>query len=218
MGDARIRRETRHGPLHRLIDLGFRRFQNSGVSAGSRHDVTALLRAWSEGDCDAADRFMPLLYAQLRRCAAGHLRREPRHHTLQPTGLLHEAYLRLIDQRHVSWQNRAQFLAVASRMMRRILVDYSRRRRMEKRSGRWLQVGLDEQEVLAPSPDMDVLALNDLLSRLAEFDRRKSRVLELRYFGGMSREEIAHVLQVSPATVDREWRSARAWLYSQLKA
>ena len=182
-----------------------------------RRDVTGLLRAWADGDTAAADKFIPLIYQQLRRRAAAYLRRERPDHTLQPTALVHETFVRLVDQRQVAWQNRAQFLAIASQMMRRILVDHARRRGMAKRSGRWFQVDLNDQIDPASEKDVNILALNDLLTRLAEFDSRKSRVVELRYFGGLSLEETAHVLEVSPATVDREWRAARAWLYSQLK-
>jgi RNA polymerase sigma-70 factor (ECF subfamily) len=187
------------------------------VPEPSRRHVTGLLRAWADGDIEAADRFIPLLYQQLRQRAAAYLRRERPDHTLQPTALVHEAFMRLVDQRQVAWQNRAQFLALASQMMRRILVDHARRRRMAKRSGCWVEVELGDKALPATERDVNILALNDLLTRLEEFDSRKSRVVELRYFGGLSLQETAHVLQVSPATVDREWRAARAWLYSQLK-
>jgi len=179
-------------------------------------DTTALLRAWSAGDQAAGERLMPLLYQHLRRRAAAYLRQERPNHTLQPTALVHEVYLRLVDQPRVVWQNRAQFFGVASQMMRRILVDHARRRKMDKRSGRWMRVSLTDQQVAAPDPGFDVLLLDMLLERLAAFDPRKSRVVELRYFGGLSLEETAHVLEVSPATIDREWRAARAWLHAQL--
>jgi RNA polymerase sigma-70 factor (ECF subfamily) len=179
--------------------------------------VTALLQAWGKGDDAAGDRLMPLLYAQLRRRAALYLRRERPDHTLQPTALVHEAYLRLIDQRRVAWQNRVHFLAMASQMMRRILVDHARRRRMGKRSGRWMQVELEDLILPSHSNNVDVLALDELLNRLAEFDARKSRIVELRYFGGLSLDETAHALGVSATTIDRDWRAARAWLYRQLK-
>jgi RNA polymerase sigma-70 factor, ECF subfamily len=144
------------------------------------------------------------------------MRGERRGHTLQPTALVHEAYLRLADQQHVVWQNRAQFFGLASQMMRRILVDHARRRNMHKRSGQWLRVALDDRVLPGPATDFDVLALDDLLLRLAAFDARKSRVLELRYFGGLSLEETADVLEIAPRTVEREWRAARAWLHSKL--
>jgi RNA polymerase sigma factor (TIGR02999 family) len=179
-------------------------------------DVTTLLRAWTAGQPGAADRLVPVIYQQLRRRAAAYLRAERRDHTLQPTALVHEAYLRLVDQQHVVWQNRAQFFGMASQMMRRILVDHARRRKMHKRSGRWIQVSLDDCALPGPAADFDVLALDELLVRLAAFDARKSRIVELRYFGGLSLEETACVLDIAPRTVEREWRAARAWLHSQL--
>jgi RNA polymerase sigma factor (TIGR02999 family) len=179
-------------------------------------DVTTLLRAWTAGQPGAADRLVPVIYQQLRRRAAAYLRAERRDHTLQPTALVHEAYLRLVDQQHVVWQNRAQFFGMASQMMRRILVDHARRRKMHKRSGRWIQVALDDCALPGPAADFDVLALDELLVRLAAFDARKSRIVELRYFGGLSLEETACVLDIAPRTVEREWRAARAWLHSQL--
>ena len=186
------------------------------VQGESGIDVTALLRAWGAGDPAAGERLVPLVYQDLRRRAAAYLRQERPNHTLQATALVHEAYLRLVDQRGVVWQNRAQFFGVASQMMRRILVDHARRRKMDKRSGRWMRVSLSDQRVTSPDPGFDVLMLDTLLDRLAAFDARKSRVVELRYFGGLSLEETARVLDVSPATVDREWRAARAWLHTQL--
>lgn len=179
-------------------------------------EVTALLRAWAAGQPGAADRLVPVIYQQLRRRAAAYLRAERRDHTLQPTALVHEAYLRLVDQQHVVWRNRAQFFGMASQMMRRILVDHARRRKMHKRSGRWIQVALDDCALPGPAADFDVLALDELLVRLAAFDARKSRIVELRYFGGLSLEETASVLDIAPRTVEREWRAARAWLHSQL--
>ncbi len=143
-------------------------------------EVTALLRAWADGQPGAADRLVPVIYQQLRRRAAAYLRAERRDHTLQPTALVNEAYLRLVDQRHVDWQNRAQFFGLASQMMRRILVDHARRRNMHKRSGQWLRVSLADDAQPGPAADFDVLALDELLLRLATFDARKSRVVELR--------------------------------------
>ena len=178
-------------------------------------DVTALLRAWGDGDAAAGERLLPLVYQQLRRRAAAYLRRERLNHTLQATALVHEAYLRLVDQKQAAWRNRAQFFGVASQMMRRILVDHARRRKMDKRSGRWVRVSLGDRAGAA-DPGFDVLLLDTLLDKLAAFDPRKSRVVELRYFGGLTLEETAHVLTVSPTTVDREWRAARAWLHAEL--
>jgi RNA polymerase sigma-70 factor (ECF subfamily) len=177
-------------------------------------DVTALLRAWSRGDETAGDRVVPLIYQQLRRRAGAYLRQERPNHTLQATALVHEAYLRLADQHHDAWQNRAQFFGVASQMMRRILVDHARRRKMDKRSGQWMRVSLPD--VASRDDGFDVLLLDTVLDRLAVFDARKARVVELRYFGGLTLEETAEVLDVSHATVEREWRAARAWLHTQL--
>jgi RNA polymerase sigma factor (TIGR02999 family) len=179
-------------------------------------EVTALLRAWAAGQPGAADRLVPIVYQQLRRRAAAYLRGERRNHTLQPTALVHEAYLRLADQQQAIWQNRSQFFGLASQMMRRILVDHARRRNMHKRSGQWLRLSLTDCALPGPTVDFDVLALDELLVRLAAFDARKSRVVELRYFGGLSLEETAEALDIAPRTVEREWRVARAWLHSQL--
>jgi RNA polymerase sigma factor (TIGR02999 family) len=184
----------------------------------SDHDVTELLQAWGGGDLEARDRLMPLVYRELRRRAAAYLRRERRDLTLQPTALVHEAYLRLVDQRSVVWQNRAHFFAVASQMMRRILVDRARGRRMGKRSGRWARVTLEEGARVTHPSDVDVLDLDDALTRLAAFDPRKSQVAELRFFGGLSLEETGEALGVSLATVERDWQAARAWLYKTLSA
>jgi RNA polymerase sigma factor (TIGR02999 family) len=160
---------------------------------------------------------MSALYPELRRRAAAYLRRERGGHLLQPTALVNEAYLRLADQRDVEWQNRAHVAAIAAQMMRRILVDHARRRQMTKRSGQWARVTLYDHAAIAPDGGVDVLALDDALSRLAEFDPQKSRLVELRYFAGLSIDETAAAMEVSPATVDREWRAARAWLQAQLR-
>jgi len=186
------------------------------VHVADSAEVTGLLRAWADGQPGAGDRLVGIIYQQLRRRAAAYLRDERRDHTLQPTALVHEAYLRLVDQHHMLWQNREQFFALASQMMRRILVDHARRRKMHKRSGRWVRVSLDGQALPAAVADFDVLALDEMLVRLAVFDPRKSRIVELRYFGGLSLEETAATLDIAPRTVEREWRAARAWLHSQL--
>ena len=178
--------------------------------------MTTLLRAWSDGDIRARDHLMRVVYDELYRRAAAYLRRERRDHTLQPTALVNEAYLRLVDQRAV-WQNRAHFLAVAAQMMRRVLVDYARRGKMAKRSGRWLRVTLDERLVEMPAPDVELLDLDVAITRLASFDPRKSQIAELRFFGGLSLEETGHVLGLSIATVEREWQAARAWLFAAMK-
>lgn len=179
-------------------------------------DISGLLQAWGQGDVEARDRLVPLVYQELRRRAGAYLRRERAGHTLQPTALVNEAYLRLVDQDHAEWQNRAQFFGIASVMMRRILVDRARGRKTVKRSGRWARVTLDEGAASQPPRDVDVLDLDDALTELAAFDPRKCRVAELRFFGGLSLDEAAHALSISPATVEREWQAARAWLYRRL--
>ena len=185
--------------------------------ADAHPDITALLRAWAAGDQEARDLAMSLVYRELRRRAAAHLRRERAGHTLQPTALVHEAYLRLLDQRDVVWQNRAHFLAVVSQMMRRILVDHARARLAAKRSGRWARVtlGMVGDAAIAAN-QIDLLDLDAALNRLATFDARKSRIAELRFFGGLSLEEMGQVLDVSPKTVERDWQAARAWLFKTL--
>jgi RNA polymerase sigma-70 factor, ECF subfamily len=180
--------------------------------------VTALLQAWRGGDSEARDQLMALAYRELRRRAAAHLRRERTGHTLQPTALVHEVYLRLVQQERAAWQNRAQFFAIASQMMRRILVDRARARNMAKRSGRWARVTLVEELAQGQPGAVDVLDLDCALCDLKTFDARKSLVAELRFFGGLSLEETGHVLDLSVATVEREWQAARAWLYARLTA
>lgn len=180
-------------------------------------EITRLLRAWGDGDLSARDRLIPLVYAELRRRAAAYLRRERHGHTLQPTALVNEAYLRLIKQDRAVWQNRAQFFGVAACVMRRILVDHARAGKMAKRSGQWARVSLHEHHAAFAAPYIDVLALDEALTRLASFDPRKSALAELRFFSGCTIEETARVLGVSVATVERDWQAARAWLYATLK-
>ena len=191
---------------------------NESAVNGSSHDVTELLQAWSAGDVSARDRLMPLVYRELRRRAAARLWRERRGGNLQPTELVHEAYLKLVDQRRPAWRNRAQFFAVASELMRRILVDRARAQRMGKRSGRWARITLGEHLAPMNPVGVDVLDLDGALMRLAEFDPRKSRIAELRFFGGLSLEEIGETLGISIATVERDWQAARAWLLSALRS
>ena len=179
-------------------------------------EVSGLLQAWSEGDPEARDRLVPIVYDELRRRAAALLRRERTGHTLQPTALVHEAYLRLVGQDRAGWRNRAQFFAVASEMMRRILVDRARARKMAKRSGRWSRVTLVEDAAWTSPREVDVLDLDAALDELSTFDRRKARVAELRFFGGLSLEEIGIVLDTSVATTMRDWQAARAWLFKRL--
>jgi RNA polymerase sigma factor (TIGR02999 family) len=185
--------------------------------AAIRQDVTALLRAWSQGDAEAGERLLPIVYGELRRQAARLLRRERRDHTLQPTALVHETYLRLVEQKAADWRNRTQFFAVAARAMRRILVDHARRHGARKRGGSWDRITLDESRRAWPGePSVDVLALEDALDELAVLDPDKVRLVELRFFAGLNLEETASVLGVSESTVSREWRLARAWLFRRL--
>jgi RNA polymerase sigma factor (TIGR02999 family) len=182
----------------------------------SSKEVTQLLVAWGNGDQHALQELMPLVYRELRRLAHGHLRGERPDPTLQTTALVHEAYLRLVDQQEANWKNRAQFFAVAAQMMRRILVDYARARQYEKRGGGAQQVELDEAMVVSSDRAAEVVALDEALLRLAELDSRKSRLVELRFFGGMSIEETAEILGVSPGTVMRDWTLAKAWLQREM--
>jgi len=184
---------------------------------GSGRDVTTLLQAWSAGDIGARDQVIAVVYDELRRRAAAQLRGERAGHVLQPTALVHEAYLRLVDQRHVMWRNRGQFFGLACQMMRRILVDRARAHRMAKRSGQWARVTLDEMARALPPVDVDVLDLDAALTRLAEFDSRKSQLAELRFFGGLSLEEAGEALGISIATAERDWQAARAWLFKELR-
>lgn len=180
-------------------------------------EITQLLIAWGDGRLEALEDLMPIVYADLRRLAAGYMRREAAGHALQPTALVHEAYVRLVDQKRVKWRNRAHFFGVAAGLMRRILVDAARRRRAEKRGGGWERVTLAGDEAAPGSHrEVDVLALHEALERLAEFDPQQERIVELRYFGGLTIEETAEVLGISTATVAREWRIAKAWLRANL--
>jgi RNA polymerase sigma factor (TIGR02999 family) len=179
-------------------------------------DVTELLHAWRRGDNDARDRLLSVVYQELKRRAAAHLRRERIGQTLQPTALVHEVYLLLVRQDRTAWQNRGQFFGVAAQMMRRILVDRARARNTAKRSGRWARVTLDEEIAQGQGGEVDVLDLDCALRELTTFDARKSQVAELRFFGGLSLEETGHALGISVATVEREWQAARAWLYARL--
>jgi RNA polymerase sigma factor (TIGR02999 family) len=174
---------------------------------------------WSEGDAAALQQLFPLVYDELRQLARRRLRGEHRDHTLAPTALVHEVFLRLVDHRRATWENRAQFFAVAAQLMRRILVDYARARRARKRGGSATRVSLDSAgDLPAPVGAVDVLAIDEAVTNLAAHDADQARIVELRFFAGLSVEEIAHVLQRSPRTVKREWRLARAWLYRELHA
>ena len=179
-------------------------------------DVTGLLVAWSDGEAAASGRLMEAVYAEMRRLARGYLRRERPDHSLPPTALVHEAYLKLVDQRRVRWQNRAHFFAIAAHVMRRLLVDHARAHGAVKR-GAGVKVPLQDIDVGSDPPDIDVLALDAALDRLAAIDQRQSRLVELRFFGGLTGEEIATVLGVAPITVKRDWALAKAWLFRELR-
>ena len=180
-------------------------------------DVTSLLNKLADGDRQAGAQLVPLVYNELRRLAARCLQRERENHTLQATALVHEAYLKLTAQRSARWQNRAQFFALAAQAMRRILVDYARTQQRIRRGGKQQKVTLDEALLVAPDRTEELIAVHESLSRLEKLDPRQSRIVELRYFGGLSVEEVAEVLRVSSKTVTREWNTAKAWLYGDLK-
>ena len=178
-------------------------------------DVSRLLQAWSGGDSGALDRLTPIVYDELRRLARRHLRGERNGHSLQPTALVNEASVRLVDLTRIQWQDRAHFFAVSAQVMRRILVDRARRRNAKR--GRGLpHISLDDAVVVAPEPSLDLVALDEALQALARVDARKAQVVEMRFFGGLSVEESAAVLQVSPVTVMRDWRTAKAWLHREV--
>jgi RNA polymerase sigma factor (TIGR02999 family) len=186
------------------------------MTTPSEKEVTQLLIAWSNGDQAALEQLTPLVYSELHRLAHRYLGRERKGHTLQTTALVHEAYIRLIDQKEVRWQNRAHFFAIAAQIMRRILVDYARARNYAKRGGGAQRVSFDEAMDVSDERAADVIALDEALSALAELDQRKSRIIELRFFGGLSIEETAEVLGVSPGTVMRDWTFAKAWLQREI--
>jgi RNA polymerase sigma factor (TIGR02999 family) len=186
------------------------------MTTPSPQEVTQLLLAWSQGDQAALDQLIQLVHAELHRLAHRCMDRERAGHTLQTTALVNEAYLRLIDSSQVRWQNRAHFFAVAAQLMRRILVDFARSRHNLKRGGAAQRVSLDEALMVPQEPDPDLIALDEALNALAALDPRQARAVELRFFGGLSVEETAEVLQVSPETVHRDWRVAKAWLLREL--
>ena len=186
------------------------------MATRSSQGITQLLERWSQGDEEALDQLMPLVYDELHRLAGAYLRSERREHTLQPTALVNEAYLKLIRQRNIQWQNRAQFFGVAAQLMRRILVDHARATYADKRGGDRVNVSLKNIGAFGTQPTTDVLALHDVLNRLAEIDANQSRIVELRFFGGLTIDEAAEVMQVSHSTVEREWKIAKAWLKREL--
>jgi RNA polymerase sigma factor (TIGR02999 family) len=183
------------------------------MSKPSAEKVSQLLVDWSNGDKAVLDQLMPVVYDELHRIAHHYMRGERAGHTLQTSALINEAYLRLIDYRKMRWENRAHFFAICAQLMRRILVEHARGRQFRKRGGGTYKVRLDEEAVVSPEPARDLIALDDALTNLATNDPRKSEIVELRYFGGFSIEETAEFLGLSPTTVKREWRSAKAWLY-----
>ena len=186
------------------------------MATASPGAVTKLIRAWSDGDDGALERLMPIVEAELRRLARGYMRRERRDHTLQVTALINEAFLRLTSARHLRWQDRAHFLGISARLMRRVLVDHARARGYQKRGGDVRRVALDETVLVSLSPAIELLALDRALEVLAAADPRKGRVVELRFFGGLSVEETAEVLHVSTDTVKRDWRLSKLWLLREL--
>jgi RNA polymerase sigma factor (TIGR02999 family) len=190
----------------------------SSMASGPAPDVTQLLAKWSGGDQAALDELLPLVYGELRRLASAYLRRERSNHTLQSTALVHEAFMRLVNQQDVQWKNRAHFFAIAAQMIRRILVDYARSQHAEKRGSGAVKLALDEAMAVpqASGTDVDLLGLNDALNRLAELDERQGRIVELRFFAGLSIEETAEVMNLSPASIKREWQTARAWLFREM--
>ena len=180
------------------------------------HEVTKLLKDWGDGDKSAQDKLMPLVYDELRRLAHQYMRRERPGHTLQTAELVNEAYVRLVDQSQIQWESRAHFFGIAARLMRQILVDRARRRNFAKRGGGAIRVSLNEATAVAQEQSASVVALDDALKSLEKIDPRKSRIVELRFFGGMSIEETAEALSVSPGTVMRDWTFARAWLRNEM--
>ncbi len=189
------------------------------MEESARHSphITQLLKQWSEGNQQILDELMPLVYEELRRQASRYLRREREGHTLQTTALIHEAYLKLIDQKNVDWQNRSHFFAIAAQSMRRILVDYARERHREKRGGAAENLPIEEAAfVVSGEKSVDLVALDEALTRLARFDERQARVVELRYFSGLSIDETAEILGVSNVTVRRDWNLAKAWLHQEI--
>lgn len=178
-------------------------------------DVSCLLRAWGKGDQQALDRLFPIVYEELRKLARRYMQAERANHSLQATALVNEAYLKLTGYNRMEWQDRAHFFAVSSQVMRRILVEHARRRNLKRGAG-FAHVSLDETAIMGDGQDQELLALNDAMDALAQLDPRKVKIIEMRFFGGLSVEEMAEVLDVSPVTVKRDWRAARAWLYREL--
>ncbi len=205
-----------------MIALALRQYAAVEMSVESTkqddHRVTELLLGWSAGDDASRERLMGLVYDELRRIAGAQLRRERRDHTLQATALVNEAYLRLVDQTRVQWRNRAHFFGIAAQLMRRILVDHARRQRAAKRGGGATLLAINEEIAAGPERDFDLVVLDDALEQLQAFDPRAAQLVELRFFGGLTIEETGEVMQLSPATIKREWNTARAWLHREIAA
>jgi RNA polymerase sigma-70 factor (ECF subfamily) len=207
------------GAIHLVIDYYSaerRRFGKEGRMSDSSRQITQLLDQWAGGDQAAFEQLLPLVYEDLHRQAGYMMPHESSGHTLQTTALVHEAYLKLVDQHSAHWQNRAHFFAVASQLMRRILIDHARRRHAGKRGGSSLKVELDEAVAIPGHADLDILRLNDALESLAQVAPREAQIVEMRFFGGLTIEEIAEVMHLAPITVRRDWNFARAWLYQEL--
>jgi len=186
-------------------------------SANRSHEISRLLQAWSDGNCKALDDLLPMVYDELHRQAHRYLRRERQSHTLQTTALIHEAYLNLIQQNRITWQNREHFFAISANLMRRILVNYANARHRKKRGGSAEDLMLDESILIGTETrDFDLTALDEALNRLAKLDKQQAQIVELRYFGGLTIEETADVLDISPATIKRDWKLTKAWLYREL--
>ena len=186
--------------------------------SSSRGQITELLRDWRNGDKAAREKLLPIVYDELKRLAASFFRRERLNHTLQPTALVHEAYIHLVDQSHVGWENRAHFFGAAAQLMRRILIDHARSRNAAKRGGGAIRVTLADDVAISEQRELDLIALDAALEELTALDEKQSKIVEMRFFAGLSIEETAEVLDISPATVKREWNTAKAWLYRRMKS
>ena len=216
MFDALIIGDLAVGSCILRSELAQIQVRRSGPMVHSQQNVTELLLDWSAGDKAALDRILPIVYDELRKQAARYLQRERAGHTLQTTALINEAYIRLVDQKNVRWQNRAHFFGISAQLMRRILVDHARAKHRAKRGGSDIRVSLSDANLVVKETDLDIIAVDEALERLAHIDEQQSRVVELRFFAGLSVEETAEVLKISPATVKRDWSMAKAWLHREL--
>ncbi|HEX8249329.1 MAG TPA: sigma-70 family RNA polymerase sigma factor [Pyrinomonadaceae bacterium] len=199
-----------------MPNLRFQRGEFSEMNQPASQEITQLLLAWGSGDKAALDALMPIVYDELRKLAKRYMRRQNPDHTLQTTALVNEAYLRLIDSSRVRWQDRTHFFAISAQLMRRILVDFARAKNSRKRGGEQIQITLDERIEAPFEKEMNLVALDEALQNLAKLSQRQSQIVELRYFGGLSEEEISETMEISTRTVRRDWSLARAWLYREL--